>query len=253
MADAGKVLATTIYTVRPESPVSEAVSLMVSRGVGDVIVVEYHKPIGILTDRDVMVRVTAPGLDPKNVQARTVMSWPLVTVKKDLEVGAAVALMARHGFRRLPIVDEEGRLFSMLTLDDILLLRQDSNREAAEIVRRQLTPGRGSKERSPEAGGNALSGAVGTIGRATVMPPMDRSDLPPELPSAKGRPRRDWKWMMIAAVVAILGAVAALIAATFFGAFYSYNPQYYEPKDIQREPFVTKPEPARQGQEQPGQ
>lgn len=129
-----------VCTVISEAPILEAAQAMVSRDVGDVFVVMDRKPVGILTDRDLVVRVMAAGADPETTLAWEVMTQPLVTVTDDAGVEGAVALMARHGIRRLPIVDEAGRLISVLTLDDILMLGLNGNLDLSEILKRQLRP-----------------------------------------------------------------------------------------------------------------
>lgn len=111
---------------------------MRQRRVGDVVVVEDMKPVGILTDRDIMVRVTAAGLDPFATVVRKVMSSPPVTVTRDAEVREGIALMTAHGIRRLLIVNDDGRLTSILTLDDILLLHLSGHETVADMIRRQL-------------------------------------------------------------------------------------------------------------------
>lgn len=127
-----------VYAVSPRTRVSEVVELMRTRAVGDVVVAEDLKPVGILTDRDIVIRVTARGLNPTQVPVREVMSSPLITVTQDTEVSDGIVLMKQHGLRRLPIVDEQGRLCSILTLDDILLLQLDDQHGVGDIVRRQL-------------------------------------------------------------------------------------------------------------------
>jgi CBS domain-containing protein len=129
-----------VCTVISEAPIKEAAQAMVARDVGDVFVVVDQKPVGILTDRDLVVRGMAVGADPETTLAWEVMTQPLVTVTDDEGVEGAVALMARHGIRRLPIVDEAGHLISVLTLDDILLLGLNGNLDLSEILKRQLRP-----------------------------------------------------------------------------------------------------------------
>jgi len=133
-------LPTTIYTVAPDAPVSDAASLMMSQGVGDVIVAENLRPLGILTDRDLVVRVMASSLDPGTTRVREVMTSPVVTITCNEDLAGAIALMDRHGIRRLPIVDNEGRLTSILTLDDIQMLGLSAQPEIVGVIRRQLRP-----------------------------------------------------------------------------------------------------------------
>jgi CBS domain-containing protein len=173
-------LTQTVYTVTPETVVWEAAELMRVRGVGDVIVVEDLKPVGILTDRDIVMRVTAAGLDPADVPVRNIMSSPLITVSRETEVSEGIALMARHGIRRLPIVDKDGRLASILTLDDILLLQLDDAQDVRDIIQRQLRDGEAREgidattRIGPIKGapaGPRRSRSVASIARAAVVPP----------------------------------------------------------------------------------
>lgn len=142
-------LSATVYTVSPEAWVSEVASLMVSRDMGDVLVVRDGKPIGIVTDRDLVVRVMAAGSDPRGVQVRRVMSEPLVTITETEEVDKAIALMTRHGIRRLPIVDGAGRLVSILTFDDLLQQGLATVPELTAILREQFHPGGKDKPQPP--------------------------------------------------------------------------------------------------------
>lgn len=198
-------LTPTVYTVPPDAVVREAAELMRVRGVGDVVVVEGLKPVGILTDRDIVLRVTARGLDPAQVPVREVMSAPLITVTRETEVREGIALMGRHGIRRLPIVDKEGRLASILTLDDILLLQLDDAQDIRDIIQRQLSSG--------ELTGRTLSGPVTSIARAVVAPPIiTESHWLRSYVQQKGyahsHPHRLWRlrFWLIALLLALLAA-----------------------------------------------
>lgn len=70
----------TVYTVTPDALVDDVATLMVTHGIGDAIVVEEGKPVGILTDRDLVTRVMAAGLNGTTLLARDIMSAPPVTV-----------------------------------------------------------------------------------------------------------------------------------------------------------------------------
>lgn len=241
-------LTMTVYTVTPDASASDAANLMVTQGVGDVIVVEECKPVGILTDRDLVARVMAAGLDGKNVRVREIMSSPPVTVPRNEEVGTAIVLMSRHGIRRLPIIDEEGRLVSILTLDDIIMLSLDGRPELSNVVRRQLQFGKGSpppplsaEQQLTEAEGLRrpaaipFSGTVEHIARSSVVVPMERSRLRPLRDTPRAWFSRNRFWIVIVLLLSIIGTLAALAIRYFGGAIYRYNPQYYEPKDIERQ------------------
>lgn len=167
-----RALPPTVRTVTPETTVAEAAFLMASHHVGTVIVVEDMVPVGMVTDRDLVVRVLATGLNCRTATVRSIMSRPLVTITLDQSLAAAVALMAEHGIRRLPIVDEGGRLASILTLDDLLLLDLDHAPELVKVLRRQLRDGEPEGE-PPEA-----PAAAEPAGQPAAAPPAPSAPEP---------------------------------------------------------------------------
>ncbi|ABC35862.1 CBS domain-containing protein [Burkholderia thailandensis] len=92
--------------------------------VGDIVVIEYRDgdavPIGLVTDRDLVVEVMARGEAPDQVTAGQVMSRGLIVVSETDEIAMALEEMRRSGIRRLPVVDDMGRLTGIVTLDDIV-------------------------------------------------------------------------------------------------------------------------------------
>lgn len=246
-------LTMTVYTVTPDALVGEVATLMVTHGVGDVIVVEEGKPVGILTDRDLVARVMAAGLDGKTVLVRDIMSTPPVTVPRNEEVGTAIALMSHHGIRRLPIVDEAGRLVSILTLDDIIMLSLDGRPELSNIVRRQLRLGDGPPllpielQRAGAKGSGRpatlpFSGTVESIAHSSMVIPVTQGHIQPLRDTPGAWLSRNRFWIVIVILLSILGTLAALATRYFVGAIYQYNPQYYEPKDIQRQQQLLEEE-----------
>lgn len=104
----------------------ELAQLMRSSHVGDIVVVDQpdgHKiPVGIVTDRDLAVEVVARERDPASVTAGELMGAELVTVGDQDDIYEAVELMRFKGVRRVPVVDEQGGLAGIVTLDDLLNL-----------------------------------------------------------------------------------------------------------------------------------
>lgn len=242
----GQGLTMTVYTVTPDALVDDVASLMVTHGVGDAIVVEEGKPVGILTDRDLVARVMAAGLNGKSVLVRDIMSTPPVTVPQNEEVSTAIALMSHHGIRRLPIIDEAGTLVSILTLDDIIMLSLNGQPELCNIVRRQLRLGDTppplpmelhltKTEGAERPTALPLSGTVGNIARSSMVVPITQSYLRPLRNTPRAWFSRNRFWIVIVLLLSILGALAALATYYFVGTIYRYNPQYYEPKDLERQ------------------
>jgi CBS domain-containing protein len=112
------VMTPAVRTVSPSQSLAEAAEVMKGEDVGSVPVVEEGRLAGILTDRDIVTRAVAERRDPGTVKVDEVLSRELVTVEPEQELDEALALMARHQVRRLPVV-EEGRLVGMLAQADV--------------------------------------------------------------------------------------------------------------------------------------
>ena len=115
-----------VITVQRDATILHVASLMRQYHVGDVVVIENHKdktvPVGIVTDRDVVVEVVATELDSAVSTAGDIMVHGLITIKENSGVLEAITLMSSKGIRRLPVVGDEGSLLGIITLDDLLLL-----------------------------------------------------------------------------------------------------------------------------------
>lgn len=106
------------------TPLTEAARLMREHHVGSLVVVEEEGrgrvPVGIVTDRDIVVEVLAPELDYRTVSVGEIMSTDLITVREQDDVLDALRLMRRRGIRRIPVVTESGTLAGIVTIDDVL-------------------------------------------------------------------------------------------------------------------------------------
>jgi CBS domain-containing protein len=123
-----------VAVVEPETSARVAAQLMRKHHVGALIVVgavEKSRPVGILTDRDLVLGLMAEGLDPEVFTAGDIMSVELVLATPEMDAMDAVALMRAHRLRRLVIVDEAGRLTGIVTMEDILGLL---TRELADLA-----------------------------------------------------------------------------------------------------------------------
>lgn len=124
-----------VVSVPPETPVFDVASVMAEQNVGSVVVVEENKPVGIVTDRDIAVRVTAQGQDPKKVQARTVMTADLLVLPGTSGLYEALEMVRKKGVRRIPVVDEKGVLTGIITVDDIISLLATELEGIATVLR----------------------------------------------------------------------------------------------------------------------
>jgi len=112
-----------VAVVEPDTPAVVVSQLMRQHHIGALVVVdaqEKARPVGIVTDRDLVLELMAEGLDPSVFTAGDIMSVNLVNATPEMDEMDAVELMKRHRLRRLVIVDDEGRLAGIVTMEDVL-------------------------------------------------------------------------------------------------------------------------------------
>lgn len=115
----------TVVVADPETTALAAAKLMRKHHVGALVVVdglESSRPVGIVTDRDLVLALMAEGLDPEVFTAGDIMSVELVTASAALDAMDAVQLMRANRLRRIVIVDDEGRLAGIVSMEDLLEL-----------------------------------------------------------------------------------------------------------------------------------
>jgi CBS domain-containing protein len=112
-----------VSTVSPRTIVSDAAQMMSTQAIGAVVVVsDDGQPIGMLTDRDIVLRVVAEHRDPERTPIEEVMTRGTAYLSDQASIQDATEIMRDCGMRRLPLVDAEGRVDGMVSLDDIVLL-----------------------------------------------------------------------------------------------------------------------------------
>jgi CBS domain-containing protein len=112
------IMTSDVETASPDTTLEEIASMMKTQDVGSIPVVEDEELVGIITDRDIVVRCIAEGKDATETTAEDVLSEDLETASPDMDVDEAAQLMSRRQIRRLPVV-EDNRLVGMLSLGDI--------------------------------------------------------------------------------------------------------------------------------------
>jgi CBS domain-containing protein len=116
----------------------EAAALMRQYHVGDVIIVEEKNdlryPIGIVTDRDIVIEVVAQGIEIEAVSVGDLMCRDLVLAQEDDDLIGSIQLMRRKGVRRLPVVDKRGALVGILTADDLIELIAEQLQAMAGLI-----------------------------------------------------------------------------------------------------------------------
>ena len=107
--------------VTPETTISEVAQFMKNDEIGSLPILEGEQLTGMVTDRDIVIRAIAEGKDPRGMPVREVASRELVTVHADEDLSSALQLMASQQVRRLPVVDDDGRLVGILAQADVAL------------------------------------------------------------------------------------------------------------------------------------
>lgn len=249
-------LSATVHTAPREISVKDVARLMVARGVRAVVVVDGLAPVGIVTRGDLLARVTAAGADAAALEVGAVMSVPLVTARLTDTLPDAVEVMAARGIRQLPVLDDVGRLFTLLSLDDLLRLKLVGQDDLARIVSAQgtarMVPAAeaawaelavASQDLSAGAGREAR-GPVPQMGRvarrSSVVPMVKRRAAGRLLYSVRSWFRQNRAFVLLILLLSLLGAGAALTMDYLGRMVAAYRPSAYEPKDDERAQYLEQ-------------
>lgn len=120
----GEICTRDVIVGKKEDSVLDIAKLMREYHVGDIVVVEQNSgqnlPVGIVTDRDIVLELVAKEIDVKSITAGDIMSSDLLVVEEDEEIAELVQRMRLKGVRRVPVVDARGGLIGIVTEDDII-------------------------------------------------------------------------------------------------------------------------------------
>ena len=134
----GRICCREVFTATIAERALVAARRMAAEGVGTLVIVDASRtPVGVLTDRDLVVRVLAAGKAPDAVSLADVMTPAPKVAMEDGPIEAALRLMRAGGFRRVPVVDRNGALVGILSLDDVLALLAEELTQVGGIVGRQ--------------------------------------------------------------------------------------------------------------------
>jgi CBS domain-containing protein len=121
-------------TIAPEQTIREACQLLEERNVGCLLVEEHGKLCGILTDRDIALRIVGQGKDPKLTRVGTIMTANPVRIPVDSTLHELTMLMHSQHVRRVPIIDASGKAIGIVTIDDLLMLLSDEMSDLGKTV-----------------------------------------------------------------------------------------------------------------------
>jgi CBS domain-containing protein len=127
-----------VESIGPGASCLEAARRMRDMGVGSLVVAERRRPLGMLTDRDLAIRVVARGLDGAHVSVAEVMSERPIFVSQTRDADTVLELMRDEGVRRIPVVDDVHELVGVVSLDDLIVAVSASLGSIAEAIRKEF-------------------------------------------------------------------------------------------------------------------
>lgn len=119
MLEVGDVMTPEVIAEDEETRVTKLSTEMETAGIGSVVITRGGKPVGIVTDRDIALKVCAMKRNPDEVKAKEIMSSPLLTIEPDASLEKACELLAENGIRRLPVVEAD-KLVGIVSVRNIL-------------------------------------------------------------------------------------------------------------------------------------
>ncbi|MGE5339359.1 MAG: CBS domain-containing protein [Gemmatimonadota bacterium] len=132
-----------VVSVQPQTTLAECAQIMRNQHVGSLIVVDdkgrRDNPVGIVTDRDIVIESVAVDLDPKTLTAGDVMATPLATVNDSDDILDALARMRERGVRRLPVVSQDGALAGIIAVDNLLEALAEQLDSVVRVIKAEQT------------------------------------------------------------------------------------------------------------------
>jgi CBS domain-containing protein len=134
-----------VITVDSDASVMKAVSLMNENEIGCLIVTRRGKAVGIVTERDLLARVIAKSKNPKKTKVREIMTKPLISGQPDMDLEEATKLMFKMKIKKLPVVEQEGKLAGLITLTDVARFQPQMIRILKKLTAQTTPPKRMQK------------------------------------------------------------------------------------------------------------
>ena len=124
-----------VITAPENQTVFDAAKKMWDRNVGSIVVVDHaNKPMGMVTDRDIVVGVVAKGKDPQSTTLKEIMTHQAVVLRQDQGIFEATKMMGEKGIRRIPVVDTDGKLAGIICLDDLIMVLGEEMANMANAI-----------------------------------------------------------------------------------------------------------------------
>lgn len=141
MATVSTVMTPNPAACKADTPLPQVAKMMIEHDCGQIPVVDAdNRPVGVVTDRDIAVRVVAAGKDATRATAAEAMTTPCKSVDADTSLYDCACLMEAEKVRRIPVTDRDGRLAGIVSIADLALAGKDE--ATAEVVKEVSEPGR---------------------------------------------------------------------------------------------------------------
>ncbi len=154
----GEICIREVFICNRTTKVLEAAQLMRRYHVGDLVIVDEQDgkriPVGLITDRDIVTSVVAMQLDPGKITVGGLISREIVVVREDQGVFETIEHMRAHGVRRLPVVDQQGALVGIISVDDVIELLAEELGKLPKLISKERAQ---EVERKPSDSSNVAS------------------------------------------------------------------------------------------------
>ena len=181
------VMTSNPCTIDAQKTVAYAAKMMQEEDVGLAPIVEGDRLVGMLTDRDIAVRVAAQGRDPEQVKVLEVASKKLVTIDPQQDLDDALRIMAQHQVRRLPVVEEDGRLIGVVAQADIA--REGDDETTGQLVQ-EISDSGGQMSSIEEQGFGVQPQFEAAVPEPEAVPQAQDEEEVSRVQAASARPRR---------------------------------------------------------------
>lgn len=131
----------SVITAPKSTNVFEAAKLMKKNNIGNIVIVDDRNgsiPVGILTDRDVAIKIVADEVDPRTLTIGDAMSQDLLVLKEHQPIQEAIDMMCAKGVRRAPIVDNNNKIIGITSVDDLILLLVNELGSLGKLIGKQI-------------------------------------------------------------------------------------------------------------------
>ena len=127
-----------VITISKQEGIKKAAQLMKDKCVGSLVVVDKQQtPVGMLTDRDIIIKLIAEGKAPEQTMVADIMSKELLCLTENQDISDAIDALCEKGVRRAPVIDENKQLCGVITLDDLMACIIDELDGVVDIIRSQ--------------------------------------------------------------------------------------------------------------------